>query len=87
MCLLMLSSDQSQGNAFFSQGSGFSGQGRGLLCRALFGGALLLIILLGWLTTFKSREAGLVCGVTAGLVCAVKRARICSFGPVGRLWP
>src|SRR6516162_10525211 len=34
----------------------------------------------GWLTPFKGREAGLVCGVTAGLVCAVKQARFCSFG-------
>jgi hypothetical protein len=55
MCLLMLSSDQSQGSAFLSQGSALFSQGRALLGRTDT----------GWFTTFEGREAGLVCGVPA----------------------
>ena len=61
MCLLMLSSDRSQGKCILQP-------------------SLAHRTAAGWLTTFKGREAGLVCGVTAGLVCAVKQARFCSFG-------
>ena len=61
MCLLMLSSDRSQGKCILQP-------------------SLAHRTAAGWLTTFKGREAGLVCGVTAGLVCAVKQVRFCSFG-------
>jgi hypothetical protein len=84
MCLLMLSSDQSQGCAFFNQDSAFVSQDRALLGRAL----LLNCIATGWFAISRGRiwgralllivllHAGLrLSGRKAGLVC-----RYCQIG-------